>query len=35
VTLAPRAITVIPSPITAGVLGIARTTALCGSQPAS
>ena len=35
VTPAPRAITVIPSPIRQGVLGIARTTALPGSQPAS
>ncbi len=35
VTPGPRAITVIPSPIRQGVLGMARTTALLGSQPAS
>ena len=35
VTPAPRAMTVMPSPIRQGVLGIARTTALFGSQPAS
>src|SRR3569623_1930287 len=35
VTLAPRAITVIPSPIRQGVFGMARMTALSGSHPAS
>jgi hypothetical protein len=35
VTPGARAITVIPSPIRQGVLGIARTTALPGSQLAS